>query len=109
MDFQGLREINSGEWKTYLAIAEAGLTSLAIMVGGWWTWSAFIRKRVRWPHAVLEVDLAAARVSSTAILVEVYCAIENTGARVLRPCSGQVRLRTVVPPPSTEAFALSVE
>jgi 3',5'-cyclic AMP phosphodiesterase CpdA len=71
---------------------------LAIMVGGWWTWAAYVRKRIRFPMARLEHMIKHWSDEGTTFL-HVTLRVSNIG-NVLMPTKDVCcRVERLTPPP----------
>jgi hypothetical protein len=91
MDLQTVRDASE--------VLEALLTSAAIVVGGVWTYALFVRQRLRFPRADLELASQSYPMPARKQLVHVALRITNTGSVLLRPDYAELRLRQVLPVP----------
>jgi hypothetical protein len=82
-------------------VIQAIAISLGIVVGGFWTYRLFICKRLAYPRANLELAVHEALLTEGGRLVHVVVSITNTGDVLLRSDHTELRLRQVVPLPSS--------
>lgn len=82
-------------------LIQAIVISLGIVIGGFWTYVLFIRKRLAYPRANLELGVSDAILTKGARLVHAVVSITNTGDVLLRSDHAELRLRHVVPIPAS--------
>ncbi len=86
-------------WKDLGEALESFATALALMLGGLWTYLAFIRQRLALPR--LDVSVAVQEASlAQCLLIRAQVSLRNSGNVVVTSDLGEIRLRQVVPPPS---------
>ncbi len=83
--------------KMWLLIAESVAKILAIVVGGVWTYSLFVRNRLRYPKAELELVVQHFPLGSGKRLLHCAIKITNCGDVLLRPSTCKLCLRQVIP------------
>jgi hypothetical protein len=81
------------------AIVASGVTAVAVVVAGLWTYWLFVRQRLRFPRVEITVSVQDEPLSQSQRLVQVTVALRNTGSVLLRSRSAELRLRQVVPVP----------
>lgn len=94
-------------WKDLAPMIEAGaaliqvvVVTIGALVGGWWTWRLFVRNRLKYPRASLELSVSQiAIVKDRWRLIHTSGTITNTGDVLLNPDFAELRLRQVVPDP----------
>jgi hypothetical protein len=86
--------------KDIAEMIQAIVTSLAIIVGGIWTYLLFVRRRQKYPRAILHHDVAARFLGDGLLLVHVAATITNTGEVLLRLVSAETRVQQILPPPT---------
>lgn len=75
-------------------------TVLAFVLGGWWTWSTFIRSRQRYPKVKLSYSFEQYPVDSAWRLVRVSLKIENQSNVLIKPRTVDTRLNQLKPWPN---------
>jgi hypothetical protein len=83
--------------KEWIEIAADVATVCAIVVGGGWTYALFVRQRLRFPRAELEIVVDRAMLQADKRLLHAALKISNTGHVLLRPERAELRVRQVVP------------
>jgi hypothetical protein len=73
---------------------------VAVVVGGWWTYSLFIKGRGDFPRASITHRIAHRRLTGNQTLVRVTVGFENSGTVLLTVGEGVVRLSQVDPLPN---------
>lgn len=84
--------------KTWFDIAESAAKILAILVGGFWTYSLFVRKREQYPRATVTIGAFHEDLSDQWRLLHVVVSVKNTGEVLLRLEKGDIRISQVSPP-----------
>ncbi len=79
-------------------IIQALVTTLALIIGGAWTYLLFVRKRQRFPRAKIEHRVTHMAVSAEATLLSIDVIISNIGDVLLSLVSGEIEVRQVLPP-----------
>jgi len=92
--------------KTRFEIVESAAKTLAIAVGGWWTYGLFVRNRKGLPHASLSHVVSNCGHSDGRVLVRVTVIVKNIGEVLLDLKSADVRIAQVSPVPENVASAL---
>jgi len=62
-----------------IATAASIATVVAVIVGGWWTYSLFIKEREEYPHANIELKLSHVALSERVNLLRIAIELSNTG------------------------------
>lgn len=75
---------------------------VALFVGGWWTWSAFIRKRLRFPSADVEHHVTMWR-DAGQIFIHLSIRIKNNGNVLMRVEQGCAWVEQLTPLPKSVA------
>lgn len=89
--------ISATTFKDTLQGIQALFTSVAILVGGWWSYTLFIRKRERYPRALVTHRVAHWPVAGGKVLLRVTVDIANQGAVLLVPGAGEIRVQQLRP------------
>jgi len=85
---------NLGEWAE---VAGPGITALALVIAGLWTYILFVRKRQKYPRAKFTHKIIHRSVGIDRDLLRVTVNIGNSGDVLLRFVSGEVRVSQVLP------------
>ena len=85
------------ELKDYFEIFEMTITSIALIIGGWWTYKKFVKKREKFPRASTTHRIIERDVGNKKKLVHVFIEIKNIGDVLLSIESYDVRINKVVP------------
>ncbi len=93
-------------FKTYAESVEAIITALGILVGGWWTYTLFVRKREDYPRAKLIHQVIQRGLPEGKRLLHVINRVTNTGQVLLSLDFGFCRVQQVLPIPAEFADAL---
>lgn len=80
-------------------IAQSISTVLAVLVGGWWTYRLFVKKRQDYPRATITHSVIHKPLATGHYLLHVAINVKNTGEILLRLASGFTRVQQVLPPP----------
>jgi hypothetical protein len=80
-------------------LVQAAAVFLGVVVGGLWTYLHFIRKRVPYPRAKLDLQVYDSILTESSRLVHAVILINNTSEVLLSPDRGELRIRQVVPLP----------
>ena len=99
--------MTTAELKTIAEILESCVKSLALVVGGAWTYLLFIKNRQKYPKALVTHDVVDRLLSDQVRLVHVVLNISNAGNVLLSLESARTGLYRVVPPPDQCLAALS--
>lgn len=81
-------------------IIQALITSLALIIGGLWSYQLFVRKRQRFPRAKIEHQVSQRAVSAEATLLTINILIFNPGDVLLSLVEGKIEVRQALPPGS---------
>ncbi|HEU5016124.1 MAG TPA: hypothetical protein VFT66_26610 [Roseiflexaceae bacterium] len=86
-------------------LASAG-TTLALIIGGWWSWRLFVRKRISYPRARIEhaVSHKKAFYQKTMLIVDI--SIANVSEVLLTLRSGKTYVRQLLPIPEDVVHAV---
>ena len=90
--------MNLVELREIVDVVESGVTMLALIVGGIWTWLLFVRQRINLPRLITSIEPHALRLDH-GWLIHVNIAIRNTGTVLARLARAELRLRQMVPLP----------
>jgi len=85
--------------KDIVEIVQGIVTIAAVLVGGTWTYLAFVRKRLRYPCAELSITVHSSKIAPYYRLVHIGVQIDNTGNVLLALEYAELRLRQVMPLP----------
>lgn len=85
------------DWNTISNIASNIATVVALLVGGAWAYFNFLRERIRWPKAEVDIVFAERRLSDEFILVNVTVRVKNYGRGLMQLTRIRVDLRRVLP------------
>lgn len=88
--------ITLADWKTLVDIGANLAKVLAILVGGFWTWLLFVKKRQRFPKATVTHVLTTERLPGH-ILLHVVTKIVNSGDVLLSLRSAEARVQQILP------------
>lgn len=72
----------------------------AIIVGGWWTYMLFVRKRQIFPRANTNHQVTHKPITDEKLLLHLSITISNVGDVLIELIEGDVRIYQVIPPPS---------
>lgn len=81
------------------AAAESIITVFALLVGGWWSYQLFVRKREKYPRAKTTHSLCSLGRVPGKKLIRVSVKVENAGGVLLMLDKGTVCIYTVQPLP----------
>ena len=81
-------------------IVQALFTTLAIGVGGFWSYMLFVRRRQKYPRATLRHEVEQRFLGEGMVLLHVATTISNTGEVLLSLASAETRVQQIIPPPS---------
>jgi len=76
---------------------EAIATTLALGLGGLWTWLLFVRHRQRYPRAKVSHEVQHRRLVSGGILLHITVTLENNGDVLLGAVGYLLRVQQVLP------------
>lgn len=82
---------------TTMAIIGSLFTSVAIVVGGWWTWSLYVRQRLGYPKITIVSNIFTTCLPENKRLIHVSLKITNAGNVIFSTQFAELRLRKVVP------------
>jgi len=83
--------------KDLASIVQALITSLALIIGGIWTYQLFIRRRQRLPRAKIEHSVIAKAAGANANLLSINVIVSNTSDVLLPLTSGNIDVYQVFP------------
>lgn len=78
-------------------VASNAATIAAVLVGGFWTYWAFVRERTRWPRANLELVMSHRELSADKTLLHVKVKVNNSGRGLMKLTELWVDVRRVLP------------
>ena len=87
--------------KDALQAIQAAVTVIAILVGGWWTWTTFLQHRHDVPWARVENLVVYRDVTSDHKWIRVEATVSNQGRVALKLAKAFVRLSLIKPVPET--------
>lgn len=73
------------------------ITIAAVVVGGFWTYSLFIKERENYPHANIEHKVSHVQLSKDTILLRVSIVVTNTGNSRLVIKKSDIRIQQILP------------
>lgn len=85
------------EAKEIADLIEAILTSVGIIVAGIWSYLLFIKRRQKYPRAVVEHYISHRRIDDNAILLVVDSKVTNIGDVLLSLTSAETRIQQILP------------
>ncbi len=85
------------EMKELIEVVASGLTLLAIVVGGTWSYLLFIRTRQKYPSANINQEITYRRITPDRIWIRVTVTLQNTGKVLLSLVSGLTWVQQVLP------------
>ena len=88
-----------GQLKTYLGIAQAIATVVALGFGTWWTWWLFIRTRQKYPKVRLSHSFFQCPINRNWTLLRVSLKVDNQGSVLIMPGNVETRLLQLKPWP----------
>jgi len=86
-------------WKDLFSIVQEVTTSIAIIIGGIWTYLLFIRQRLGFPKVDIDISINDILLPEGARFIHAEITLKNTGSVVLISDYAELRLRQVVPVP----------
>jgi hypothetical protein len=78
-------------------VVSKAATIVAMVVAGFWTWLLYVRQRLRFPRAQVDIAVDHAELVTDKRLVHIAIRIVNVGTVVLKPQFAEARVRQVVP------------
>jgi hypothetical protein len=72
-------------------------TVIALIIGGWWTYTRFIRSRGNFPRAKLCHAITQHNLGDGLRLIHVATTVTNNGTTLLKLCSGFTQLLQIIP------------
>jgi len=91
------------EIKIAFEIIQSLSTTVAIIVGGIWTYFLFIKNRLNYPTVKIKIQPQKILLPNKKYLIHVKVVIENASKIILKSKYAKLRLRSVVPlPPDVE-------
>lgn len=92
-----IRSLTATSFKDVMQGIQALVTTVAIGVGGWWSYRLFVRKRERYPRAKVTHLASHWPLGEERILLRVAVDISNQGAVLLIPGAGELWVQQVRP------------
>ena len=83
--------------KDWFQMATNVATIIALFVSALWSWRLFVRERLTFPRAELDITVYDAIIESRKRLVHVAVKVVNVGHVLLRPQRVELRIRQVIP------------
>jgi hypothetical protein len=90
--------VTLSELKDIVDIIESITTIIAVIIGSIWGYYVFVRKRQRYPSAVIKYDIVKSKLTEDNTLLTVMIEIENIGETLVSLRTGEVRIQQVMPP-----------
>lgn len=84
-------------------------TTIALLVGGWWSYEKFFRKRELYPHSALAHELTDRLLPDGTRWLHVSLVVRNKGRGLLTVASASARVHQVFPPPPGLLDSLGAE
>ena len=81
------------------AVWQSIVATVALVVGGYWTWMLFVVKRQKYPRANITQRVTHRRMNNDWYLIQVTVSISNTGDVLLSLESAEIRILRILPPP----------
>jgi len=103
---QSILTSSVSQWKDLAQAVQAAFTSLGILAGGIWTYRLFVRQRLGFPRAVLEIMSDVVNLPGGNTMLHATVRISNQGSVLLRSEEAELRLRKIVPLPEEVAAAV---
>jgi hypothetical protein len=85
------------ELKIFFEILELALTSIAIIIGGIWTYNKFVKKREKFPRASINHRIIERDLDNKKKLVHLFVEIKNIGEVLLSIVCYDIRINKVIP------------
>lgn len=85
------------DWKTGAELAQAVLTTTAIIIGGIWTYLRFIKNRLRFPRAELSHTVVYKNLSAGKSLLRISLKVVNQGDVLLPISKTWTRISQILP------------
>jgi hypothetical protein len=85
--------------KEKLEIIQSIVTIFAVLVGGFWTYTLFVKERENYPHATIEHALSHIALSKGINLLRVSMTVKNTGTSILEIKKMFIRVQQILPVP----------
>jgi hypothetical protein len=92
-----VHSLQGQSFKDMAETVQAVATTVALFVGGAWTYTLFVRKRQRFPRATTEHSLEIKKLSSDLLLVHLAVRVKNLGEVLLQLSDSDVQLRQLMP------------
>lgn len=89
------------QWKGIVDLAGELIKSVAIILGGFWTYRLFVRQRLGVPRVNIELATYAFSLPDDVRVIHAAVEIVNVGSVILRSKYAELRLRQVVPAPES--------
>ena len=83
--------------KTFFEILESALTGIAIIVGGFWTYKMFVKKREKYPRASITHCIFEKNLTDGKKLIHLFIELKNIGAALLSLVRYDLRISQVIP------------
>ncbi|MCK5603913.1 hypothetical protein KAR91_18645 [Candidatus Pacearchaeota archaeon] len=81
----------------YSGLLESIVKVAAVLVAGCWTYMLFIRRRQKFPRAIIKHKIEQFKLTNNKILVHLVVEIENKGDVLLALTGGEVRVLRIIP------------
>ncbi len=97
-----VKEVNKGAdslegWKSISEVIKNGFEVIAIIVGGFWTYTLFVSQRQKYPRANLSHKITHRSLGNGKSLLNIDATLSNAGGVLIRIVSGELRIKYVSP------------
>jgi len=87
-------------FKDLMSVIQAIATTIAIFIGGFWTYFLFVKKRQKFPRASISHQIFHKPLLQEKALLNVKTVLSNSGDVLLSLESGEVRVQQILPLPT---------
>jgi hypothetical protein len=91
------KDFSISNFKTWAESAQAVMAILGIGVGGLWTYMLFVKDRLGYPHATLDLSTAQVALTAQAALLQVVLKVHNSGETLMHLSRATVRIQQILP------------
>lgn len=86
-------------WKDLFSIIQTALTSVGIVVGGFWTYCLFVRQRLSFPKVDIKLFIQDKIIFEGTRFIHAEIKLSNLGTVILKSDYSELRLRKILPIP----------